>query len=77
MKRSRLLKSGEKNSAVSKKNGLSSFTVLTISKNREVILSSFEKNLVNTKKYKKYEKEDIDKALLCWFLKVSMMLVSQ
>lgn len=61
------LQSGEKNSAVCKKYGLSSSTVSTIWKNREVILSAFEKNLVNTKKFKKCEKEDIDKALLCWF----------
>ena len=61
------LQRGDKNSTVCKKYGLSSSTVSTLWKNKESIQSAFEKNIGSSKKLKKCEKEDIDKALLIWF----------
>lgn len=61
------LESGSTNSAVSRKYGLSTSTVSTIWKNREIILAAFENNQSNCKKLKKCDKSDLDEALLTWF----------
>lgn len=61
------LENGSTKSAVSRKYALSTSTVATIWKNREIILAAFENNQSNCKKLKKCDKSDLDEALLIWF----------
>lgn len=63
----REIERGAKNSEICKKFSLSSSTVSTLWKNKNVYLKAFESNLPLVKKFRKCEAANVDEALLAWF----------
>lgn len=61
------LERGTKNVDVCKMFSLTSSTVSTLWKNKDVYKSAMENNLTQTKKFRKCERADIDEALIQWF----------
>ncbi|GBO34189.1 Tigger transposable element-derived protein 4 [Araneus ventricosus] len=63
----RKLQNGESQSAICKEFSLSKSTVATIWKNRDSIISAYEKNINGYKRLRKVEKEKVEEALFKWF----------
>lgn len=63
-----LLEKGAKNVTICKQFGLSSSTVSTLLKNKECLMKAYEANVIDSKRLKKCEKDDLDQALLKWFI---------
>ncbi|GBM63009.1 hypothetical protein AVEN_12284-1 [Araneus ventricosus] len=63
----RNLQNGESQSAICKEFSLSKSTVATIWKNRDSIISAYEKNINGCKRLRKAEKENVEEALFKWF----------
>ncbi|GBN31364.1 Tigger transposable element-derived protein 4 [Araneus ventricosus] len=63
----RKLQNGESQSAICKEFSLSKSTVATIWKNRDCIISTYEKNINRCKRLRKAEKENVEEALFKWF----------
>ncbi|GBM80190.1 Tigger transposable element-derived protein 4 [Araneus ventricosus] len=63
----RKLQNGENQSAIYKEFPLSKSTVATIWKNRDCIISAYEKNINGCKRLRKAKKENVEEALFKWF----------
>ncbi|GBM74622.1 hypothetical protein AVEN_128305-1 [Araneus ventricosus] len=63
----RKLQNGESQSAICKEFSLSKSTVATIWKNRDSIISAYDKNINGYKRLRKVEKENVEEALFKWF----------
>ncbi|XP_017787120.1 PREDICTED: uncharacterized protein LOC108569884 [Nicrophorus vespilloides] len=61
------IEQGTSNSSISKRLNLSSSTISTIWKKKDIIINAFEKNKCNLKKLRTTEKNDLEEALLSWF----------
>ncbi|GBL99633.1 hypothetical protein AVEN_68883-1 [Araneus ventricosus] len=63
----RKLQNGESQSDICKEFSLSKSTVATIWKNRDSIISAYEKYISRCKRLRKVEKENVEDTLFKWF----------